>query len=200
MGGSRNQSITLPLPKCTKIKMWIKSLVGQPVEVWPPPFRAVNVCLTLLWFDLSKPFKICLLAKWLSICLNLLKHSIIFCNCTTTPFNTLWKDLKGRKIGLWYCSENQWREKPILCWTTEGAQHVQSLPQRSITSWTHADWTAVSAWIHAQRALIGQWPRWVTHDARSGSKQCTDTGIRVYGCACDRKGVSAGFATEVEGR
>ena len=57
---------------------------------------------TLLWFDLSKPFKICLLAKWLSICLNLLKHSIIFCYCTTTPFNTLWKDLKGRKIGLWY--------------------------------------------------------------------------------------------------
>ena len=56
----------------------------------------------LLWFDLSKSFKICLLAKWLSICLNLLKHSIIFCYCTTTPFNTLWKDLKGRKIGLWY--------------------------------------------------------------------------------------------------
>ena len=58
--------------------------------------------LTLLWFDLSKSFKICLLAKWLSIFLNLLKHSIIFCSCTTTPFNTLWKDLKGRKIGLWY--------------------------------------------------------------------------------------------------
>ena len=63
--------------------------------------------LTLLWFHFSKPFKICLLAKWLSIFLNLLKHSIIFCCCTTTPFNTLWKDLKGRKIGLWYvCSES----------------------------------------------------------------------------------------------
>ena len=48
------------------------------------------------------PFKICLLAKWLSIFLNLLKHSIIFCYCTTTPFNTLWNDLKGRQIGLWY--------------------------------------------------------------------------------------------------
>ena len=48
------------------------------------------------------PFKICLLAKWISIFLNLLKHSIIFCYCTTTPFNTLWKDLKGRTIGLWY--------------------------------------------------------------------------------------------------
>ena len=33
---------------------------------------------------------------------GVLKHSIIFCYCTTTPFNTLWKDLKGRKIGLWY--------------------------------------------------------------------------------------------------
>ena len=67
----------------------------------------ILLLLTLLWFYLSKPFKICLLAKWLSICLNLLKHSIIFCYCTTTPFNTLWKDLKGRKIGLWYvCSES----------------------------------------------------------------------------------------------
>ena len=63
--------------------------------------------LTLLWFYLSKPFKICLLAKWLSICLNLSKPSIIFCYCTTTPFKTLRKDLKGRKIGLWYvCSES----------------------------------------------------------------------------------------------
>ena len=30
-----------------------------------------------------------------------------FCYCTTTPFKTLRKDLKGRKIGLWYvCSES----------------------------------------------------------------------------------------------
>ena len=66
-----------------------------------------NITLTLLWFYLSKPFKICLLAKWLSICLNLSKPSIIFCYCTTTPFKTLRKDLKGRKIGLWYvCSES----------------------------------------------------------------------------------------------
>ena len=73
-------------------------------------FTPALIALTLLWFDLhvsSKPFKICLLAKWLSICLNLSKPSIIFCYCTTTPFNTLWKDLKGRTIGLWYvCSES----------------------------------------------------------------------------------------------
>ena len=79
--------------------------------------------LTLLWFDLSKSFKICLLAKWLSIFLNLLKHSIIFCYCTTTPFNTLWKDLKGRKIGLWYTPMIKVRlfrelfhlSKPFIC-------------------------------------------------------------------------------------
>ena len=68
---------------------------------WKWKFWMVTNGLSV-WFDLSKPFKICLLAKWLSICLNLLKHSIIFCYCTTTPFNTLWKDLKGRTIGLWY--------------------------------------------------------------------------------------------------
>ena len=51
--------------------------------------KVIIMVLTLLWFDLSKSFKICLLAKWLSIFLNLLKHSIIFCYCTTTPFNTL---------------------------------------------------------------------------------------------------------------
>ena len=72
-----------------------------PVSTWEKYKHALSrfVCtflsLTLLWFDLSKSFKICLLAKWLSIFLNLLKHSIIFC---------YWKDLKGtcRQIGLWY--------------------------------------------------------------------------------------------------
>ena len=55
-----------------------------------------NLCINppMVW-----PFKIWLLAKWLSICLNLLKHSIIFCYCTTTPFKTLWKDLKVEKLG-----------------------------------------------------------------------------------------------------
>ena len=43
------------------------------------------------WFNppmVSKSYKICLLAKWLSIFLNLLKHSIIFCfyTHTHTPF------------------------------------------------------------------------------------------------------------------
>ena len=80
--------------------------------------------LTLLWFYLSKPFKICLLAKWLSICLNLSKPSTIFCYCTTTPFNTLWKDLKGRKIGLWYvCSES--------CFTFQNLSYVPFVRQFS---------------------------------------------------------------------
>ena len=58
----------------------------------------VFAALTLLWFDLSKSFKICLLAKWLSIFLNLLKHSIIFCYCTTTPFNTLAQLVEPRHV------------------------------------------------------------------------------------------------------
>ena len=73
-------------------------------QCWPLLIVKSQICINppMVW-----PFKICLLAKWLSICLNLLKHSIIFCYCTTTPFKTLWKDLKGRKIGLWYvCSES----------------------------------------------------------------------------------------------
>ena len=82
-------------------------VVGSRVSQTIMNGKIIYSTLTLLWFYLSKPFKICLLAKWLSICLNLSKPSIIFCYCTTTPFNTLWKDLKGRKIGLWYvCSES----------------------------------------------------------------------------------------------
>ena len=48
--------------------------------------------LTLLWFDLSKPFKICLLAKWLSICLNLLKtlHNFLLLH-----YHTFQYPLKG---------------------------------------------------------------------------------------------------------
>ena len=78
----------------------LQNMNTNPYVSWISDFLSNR--LTLLWFDLSKSFKICLLAKWLSIFLNLLKHSIIFCYCTTTPFNTLWKDLKGRQIGLWY--------------------------------------------------------------------------------------------------
>ena len=113
-----HQQLNVTFIECqTNVSMLFSSMCGMCIVPNLNDIIFIRTCMYFVheyWYSTHSlnppmvwPFKICLLAKWLSKCMNLLKHSIIFCYCTTTPFNTLWKDLKGRKIGLWYvCSES----------------------------------------------------------------------------------------------